>query len=725
MLDIRKLAALIAAAALAMPHPIAAEVTGTNEAITISAESVTRVLVEAHDASVLDGEPVISNFGDAYLLEYGSGAEAEAAAARLAPVTEAADIDAVFTMADEMIIDDWEEPVIIDSTAGSTEGTEGNNGDTDSGVFYGSDEGSKQESLIPVYAPIQEPEGACDIAEEQEPEPIQGMAGIGNEMENAAGDSSDPLSVLSGLVDDDTFSMAASARPDVALVDAGGTLGGNIIQCVSLVGDVTADETKIKHGVLMAHSIVNQNPSVTIVSIRVMDADGQATASSVYAGIQYARELGVKVINLSMGSNTGRKIEAIENAIDGAVSEGIIVVGAAGNDGADTAGYVPGNVESCIVCGSADAFGIRNAGSNYGSTVDWNVVATSTSQACAKMSGFLSRSTVTQANYTSAIQSSLNKGLIYETGYKIDISKASFDTKASSSGGNPGVTLTASSYDGTMECVLTEGTDYTLSISQNGTTGTYHIKAAGIGKCTGILEYDWDNGTKIPVRKCSISGVSSQAYKGTAATLPGLTVSYNGASLKEGTDYTVSYRNNTSPGTAYVTITGKGKFTGTVTKTFTITASAKTDIDACTITGIMAKRYTGYTQKQASLAVRYNGRTLTEGTDYSVSYRDNINKGTATLTVTGKGSFTGSTTRTFTITAKPIAGAFFYGVAAAYLRTGSSICPSPRIRTASGTLALGTDYTVEYGANRNGYGTVKVTGRGNYSGSITKVFKIA
>ena len=52
--------------------------------------------------------------------------------------------------------------------------------------------------------------------------------------------------------------------------------------------------------------------------------------------------------------------------------------------------------------------------------------------------------------------------------------------------------------------------------------------------------------------------------------------------------------------------------------------------------------------------MKYNGITLTNGTDYTVSYSNHINPGTATVTITGKGYYTGSRVINFTIKEKVI-----------------------------------------------------------------------
>lgn len=67
----------------------------------------------------------------------------------------------------------------------------------------------------------------------------------------------------------------------------------------------------------------------------------------------------------------------------------------------------------------------------------------------------------------------------------------------------------------------------------------------------------------------TVSSIKNQTYNGKAKT-PTVTVKINGKTLKNKTDYTVSYKNNVKVGTATVTITGKGNYVGTLTKTFKI-----------------------------------------------------------------------------------------------------------------------------------------------------------
>ena len=150
--------------------------------------------------------------------------------------------------------------------------------------------------------------------------------------------------------------------------------------------------------------------------------------------------------------------------------------------------------------------------------------------------------------------------------------------------------------------------------------------------------------SRISISKASVTlSTSIYAYDGKAKT-PSVNVKVNGKTLKKDTDYTVSYSNNTKVGTAKVTITGKGNYTGSVSKTYSI----KNNFKKATVSGISTKAFTGKNITQ-SITVKYNGKTLKKGTDYTVSYSSNKSIGTATVKIAGKGSYTGTITKTFKI----------------------------------------------------------------------------
>ena len=210
---------------------------------------------------------------------------------------------------------------------------------------------------------------------------------------------------------------------------------------------------------------------------------------------------------------------------------------------------------------------------------------------------------------------------------------------------------------GTVKYTCSCGDSYTETIPATGhkSSGWIVDKAASIGVkgskhkectvCKKILETaEIPALSRISILKASVTlSTSIYAYDGKAKK-PGVTVKLNGKTLKNGTDYTVSYSNNTKVGTAKVTITGKGNYTGSISKTYSI----KNNFKKATVSGISTKAFTGKNITQ-SITVKYNGKTLKNGTDYTVSYSSNKNIGTATVKIAGKGSYTGTITKTFKI----------------------------------------------------------------------------
>ena len=81
-------------------------------------------------------------------------------------------------------------------------------------------------------------------------------------------------------------------------------------------------------------------------------------------------------------------------------------------------------------------------------------------------------------------------------------------------------------------------------------------------------------------------------------------------------------------------------------------AEGKQDLKNATVSGIVKKYYTGKALKQSGAAVTVGDLVLQEGTDYTVSYKNNKNIGTATIIFTGKGNYTGEIRKTFKITVK-------------------------------------------------------------------------
>ena len=217
---------------------------------------------------------------------------------------------------------------------------------------------------------------------------------------------------------------------------------------------------------------------------------------------------------------------------------------------------------------------------------------------------------------------------------------------------------------------LTVGTDYTVSDLTGTEPGSYPVTVAGTGNYTGEVTKSFTI-SKAQISSAAITydagpyGYTGKEWK------PEVTVSFNSATLTAGNDYTVSYENNINAGTAKIIITGIGDhFTGLTEKTFTINSA---EISGCTFAPIADVTYNTKAHTP-EVTVAISGRTLEADKDYTVSYASNVYAGTATVTVTGKGNFTGSANTTFTI-AKADLNLSVYTI--------SSLCTETEVKTST------------------------------------------
>ena len=121
---------------------------------------------------------------------------------------------------------------------------------------------------------------------------------------------------------------------------------------------------------------------------------------------------------------------------------------------------------------------------------------------------------------------------------------------------------------------LAKGTDYTVAYKNNIGAGTATVTVTGTGNYKGSKTADFAIG-KADLSGAKASAIAQLTYTGTALK-PTPTLTFNGIALKEGTDYTVGYSNNTSAGTASVTCTASdsGNFSGSKSVSFAIAAAS-------------------------------------------------------------------------------------------------------------------------------------------------------
>ena len=291
-----------------------------------------------------------------------------------------------------------------------------------------------------------------------------------------------------------------------------------------------------------------------------------------------------------------------------------------------------------------------------------------------------------------------------------------------------------------QQITLTES-DYSVEYQNNINAGTATVIVKGIGNFGGEARAEF----KIAPRSIGteeginpgfrISAVEDQTYTGVGLT-PDVELSFDGRPggavtpmdgreaegglLEKNVDYTLSYHDNVTVGTAGVTVTGIGNYSGTIEVQFRILGP----MNLADVSKIPAQPYTG-SEVTPKPDVTFAGKKLTEGEEYTLSYTDNIVQGTATITITGLGWYTGEKKVTFEIARDFSGETHVKGLAAAYTYTGKGITPSVLVEDHGKILSKGTDYQIGYSSNINvGTATVTVTGIGKYSGTASANFKI-
>ena len=226
-----------------------------------------------------------------------------------------------------------------------------------------------------------------------------------------------------------------------------------------------------------------------------------------------------------------------------------------------------------------------------------------------------------------------------------------------------------------------------------------------------------------------IQDIPSVTYTGSAKK-PNVTVKDGDYTLVEGKDYTVTYSNNTNAGTATATVTGKGNYTGSVSKNFTINKASRDvtfnpyhftrtfgDPDFTIVPTTSGGGILSYSSNDISIAT-VNSST---GKVHIVG----VGKVRITARLSGSSNYRpASDWYEVTVVAKEVA-ATMIGEIAEQTYTGSPLTPAVVVTDGDATLTEETDYTVEYTNNtETGEATVTITGKGNYTGTVSTTFTI-
>lgn len=308
---------------------------------------------------------------------------------------------------------------------------------------------------------------------------------------------------------------------------------------------------------------------------------------------------------------------------------------------------------------------------------------------------------------------------------------------------------------------LMEGIHYTVTYENNIKAGTAKILVAGIGDYGGTKKASFTIAKRVMNSMDKEEGMSPEQLSkngfiqmelvpddiyGTAQYYTGyklepalkVTAKNDGktVSLKKGTDYTVTYKNNVKcGGKATIIIKGKGNYSGSVTfkDAFEVLDRNLDDlvvsINPVTYTGKAIKPEISFVDKATGVAVK-----LKQGTAYSISYKNNTKvagkdgSGQPYVIIKEKGMrLSGekkSKTVNFTITTAAITNQNVQEIAAQTYKN-KAVTPKVKITVNGKTLVSGRDYLVTYQDNEGkGCATARITGIGNYAGTVTKTFVI-
>lgn len=288
--------------------------------------------------------------------------------------------------------------------------------------------------------------------------------------------------------------------------------------------------------------------------------------------------------------------------------------------------------------------------------------------------------------------------------------------------------------------------------------GIYYCRITGKGNFCGQRVVTFTLAETYLISKASVSGLKSQEYQNGKSITPTFQVKYSnkiliGVPKNEYTgdmkvDYIYEYADNCAVGEGKVLIHGKGSFVGTLTATFKIKPIE--NLKNAAVKGIGNDYvYTGepYTP-QTELYIRIGGvpRRLEKNIDYTVSYENNVNAGTATIVYTGIGGYTGTKREKFKIAPYNLEEEKYAAFPLVDISLGAEDATSypyekggtaPKIymtyhrNLIRYKMEQNKDFTVNYQnhtsvstGNANGLPTAIIKGKGNFTGTIKREYII-
>lgn len=264
------------------------------------------------------------------------------------------------------------------------------------------------------------------------------------------------------------------------------------------------------------------------------------------------------------------------------------------------------------------------------------------------------------------------------------------------------------------------GEEYSITWENNTHAGKAALVVHGEGDYSGEARFEF-NIIPVELSTCTINDFEDVTYTGEAFK-PAVTVKNGDITLVENTDYTVDY-DTLNAGTAKITVSGINDYKGEVVKNFTISPLSIND-SSITVDKISSQLYNGKAYDPA-VTVRYGEMALKSGTDYTVTYKNDVNAGTATVVIEGTGNFTGTRQADYEITPMDIGDSVIKLEADSFKYTGAEIRPSLTVTYDGQVLKEDENYIVSYYYNTDvGSAIAEVEGIGNYGEYNSATFDI-
>lgn len=228
--------------------------------------------------------------------------------------------------------------------------------------------------------------------------------------------------------------------------------------------------------------------------------------------------------------------------------------------------------------------------------------------------------------------------------------------------------------------------------------GTVKVRLEGKGKYAGKMIVATYTIAPRPLSGCVFTIESkTRVYNGEAITIDGETFSLKRGSTTlrygEDGDYVLEYENNINAGDATVKAVGVNNYSGYIEQNFTISPKSLNDLTDVTIQGVTDKTFTGseITFPEAKVTYKDQNGVVKElsSDDYSLSYSNNVNIGTATVTAVGTRNYKDTVVKTFEVLPKTFEGVTF-------TIAGRTITCNSTYKQSDGSYVMESGYSVLY-----------------------------